>query len=45
MRGFLHLGGNPGAPKGEEWILEKDCPEFGWGLGAGQEDEDSTMRE
>ena len=31
---LLCLGGNPGAPKGAEWILEKDCPELGWGLGS-----------
>jgi len=32
-RGFLHLGRDLGAPKGAEWVSEKDIPESRWGLG------------
>ena len=32
--GFLCLGGDPGAPEGEKWVLEKDCPKFRWGFGS-----------
>ena len=39
--GLLHLGGDPRAPEGEKWALEG----IDRGLGAGDEDEDSTIRE
>jgi len=43
---LLHLGGNLGAPKGAEWVSEKDHPELGWSLGVSEEEDgDSTMRE
>ena len=34
MRGFFHLAGDKGVVEGAEWVLEEDCPEFGWGLGS-----------
>ena len=45
-RSVSSLGRDPGAPKGAKWILEEDCPELGWGLGASEDkDGDSTIRE
>jgi len=37
------LGGDQGALKGAEWIPEEDFPDGG--LGAGEDEDDSTMRE
>jgi len=30
-RGFLHLGGDPGAPIGAKWVPEEDSPKSRWG--------------